>query len=114
LVREHIGEVVSDEVLARHGRKPMRVACLPPNVCCGREKAAKGPGVLAGSRPHCDDLFTSLPPPGFSIATGAARVVENSLPIRFPHPITACRTAEARTGKAQRGRVESPFFRRAW
>ena len=61
LVRERIGEVVSDEGLARHGRKPMRVACRLPNVRCGREKVAKGPGVLSRSRSRCDDSFTGLP-----------------------------------------------------
>jgi hypothetical protein len=84
LVRERLGEVVSDEGLARHGRKPMRVACRLPNVRCGREKVAKGPGVLSRSRSRCDDSFTSLPPPdcGSPVPTtgrdlrsmGAARV----------------------------------------
>jgi len=61
LVRERIGEVASDEGLTRHGRKPMRVACRLPNVRCGREKVAKGPGVLSRSRSRCDDSFTGLP-----------------------------------------------------
>jgi hypothetical protein len=61
LVRDRIGEVVSDEGLARHGWKPMRVACRLPNVRCGREKVAQGPDVLSRSRSRCDDLFTALP-----------------------------------------------------
>ena len=32
----------------------------------------------------------------------------------LPQLITAWRAAQARTSKAHRGRVESPFFRRAW
>ena len=59
LVRERIGEVASDEGLARQGWKPMRVACRLPNLSCGREKVAQGPGVLTRSRSRCDDSFTA-------------------------------------------------------
>jgi hypothetical protein len=31
------------------------------NGCCGREKVAKGPGVLARSPPRRDEVFTHLP-----------------------------------------------------